>query len=329
MRKTLIIISLLVAVVTSCHHSPTPPSAVARLVPAFSADTVLRLCREQCAMGPRVMNTAAHEQCREWIATQFRRHGCTVTEQTATLTGYDGTALRSTNICATTDTTSRRPRILVCAHWDSRPWADNDPDSANWHKPILAANDGASGVAVMIELARLIASADTARVAVDFLCLDAEDWGTPQWYDGESQVSDPWALGAQHFASEYAAGRWPRRYEYAVLLDMVGGEAATFAQEGVSRDMASQIVDRVWSAAARAGHAQLFPTTAGSYVEDDHVPLNRTARIPAIDIIAYYPQCPQSSFGPTWHTVADTPEHLSTTTLQGVGETLMELIYSE
>lgn len=329
MRKTLIFLSLLALTAVSCHRSPTPPQQAARLVPAFSADTVLRLCREQCAMGPRVMNSRAHDACREWIRRQFESRGLTVTEQEATLTGYDGTPLRSVNICATTDTTQRRPRILLCAHWDSRPWADNDPDSANWRRPVPAANDGASGVAVMIEIARLLTKADTARVAVDFLCLDAEDWGTPQWYGGESRVSDPWALGAQHFAREYAAGRWPRKYRYAVLLDMVGGEGATFAQEGCSRDMAPETVAKIWQAAARAGHAQLFPATAGSYVEDDHVPLNRVAAIPAADIIAYYPNCPQSSFGPTWHTVADTPERLSTTTLQGVGETLMELIFSE
>ena len=125
--------------------------------PAFCADSAYLYCEQQCAFGPRTMNSAAHDACAQWIISEFTRHGLTVTPQQALLKGYDGTMLRATNIIA-----SYRPdlkdRILICAHWDSRPWADNDPDESNWHKPVLAANDGASGVAVMLELARLISS---------------------------------------------------------------------------------------------------------------------------------------------------------------------------
>lgn len=333
-RTTLLAAALMAAaaiILAACHRRPAAGSDDAPLgaVPQFVADSAMAYARAQCGFGPRVMNSEAHERCARWIEAEFRRHGCAVTRQEAVLRGYDGTLLRSANIIATNDTTPRRTRIMLCAHYDSRPWADNDPDSLNWRKPVLAANDGASGIAVMLEVARLLAKADTAAVAVDFVCLDAEDWGTPQWHKGASLVEDPWALGAQHFASEYAAGRYPRRLAWAVLLDMVGGEGATFAIEGMSKELAPQIVDKVWTAAARAGQGAMFPRTDGAMVTDDHIPLNRVAGIPAADVIAYYPNCPQSSFGPTWHTLADTPDHLSAATMQAVGETLIRLIYSE
>ena len=146
----------------------------------FNADSAYAFCAAQCDFGPRIMNSEAHERCGQWITRQFQQYGYQTELQKADLKGYDGTILKSTNIIAKS-TKVQSPRILICAHWDSRPWADNDPDSANWHKPVMAANDGASGVAVMLELARLLQQNDSARVAVDFICFDAEDWGVPQW----------------------------------------------------------------------------------------------------------------------------------------------------
>ena len=125
--------------------------------PAFVADSAYTFCKQQCSFGPRTMNSEAHELCGQWIADKFRQYGMEVTLQEATLHGYDGTPLKSTNIIASYHP-ERQERIMLCAHWDSRPWADNDPDEANWHKPVMAANDGASGVAVMLEVARLLNS---------------------------------------------------------------------------------------------------------------------------------------------------------------------------
>ena len=167
----------------------------------FSADSAYVFCAAQCQYGPRTMNSEAHEKCGEWIVEKFKQYGCDVELQKADLKGYDGTILKSTNIIAKSKP-SDKPRILICAHWDSRPWADNDPDSANWHKPVMAANDGASGIAVMLEIARLLQQNDSANMAVDFICFDAEDWGTPQWTD-ESD-GDSWALGAQYWASHFS-----------------------------------------------------------------------------------------------------------------------------
>ena len=287
--------------------------------PAFSADSALLYCQQQCDFGPRTMNSEAHERCAQWIADKFRQFGMQVSLQQATLTGYDGTPLEATNIIA-----SYRPeqkeRIMLCAHWDSRPWADNDPDEANHKKPVLAANDGASGVAVMLEIARLLDS----EIGIDFVCFDAEDWGVPQWADYKGNDGDTWALGAQYWSTHHHDGHKPR---FGILLDMVGGQGARFYQESVSLYYAPEIVRRVWAAAETVGFGSYFPNEEGGQVTDDHVPVNQKAGIPCIDIIPHYPDYAQSSFGPTWHTVKDDMEHLDKNTLQAVGQTLIQVIY--
>lgn len=292
--------------------------------PAFSADSAYAFTQAQCDFGPRAMNTEAHYRCGSWIVNKFRQYGCVVTSLRADLKGYDGTVLKSQNIWARIHP-ERTERILLCAHWDSRPWADNDPDSANWHKPILAANDAASGVAVMLEIARLLQRDTTLRVGVDFVCFDAEDWGTPQWAESEGG-DNSWALGAQYFAANLPYGFHVR---YGILLDMVGGEGARFYKEGMSMQFAPEIVKKVWRAARKAGYGNFFPRQEGGMVTDDHIPLNQTARIPTIDIIPFYPDCAQSSFGPTWHTLNDNMEHISRNTLKAVGQTMIQVIYTE
>ena len=329
--------------------------------PAFCADSAYAFCEAQCDFGPRTMNSQAHDDCSTWIMEKFKSYGMSVTPQKALLKGYDGTMLRATNIIA-----SYRPeltdRILICAHWDSRPWADNDPDEANHRKPVLAANDGASGVAVMLELARLLreyggagarghedtSAADTSRatsasdsilapshlrtpappltLGVDFICFDAEDWGTPQWDDTPSD-GDTWALGAQYWAANPHVDGYTARY--GILLDMVGGQGAQFYQEQQSLQYARSIVDKVWRASQVVGFGSFFPSREGVGITDDHLPVNRVAKIPCIDIIPYYPDCPQSSFGPTWHTVNDDMAHIDRNTLQAVGQTLIQVLWSE
>lgn len=306
--------------------------------PAFNADSAYLFCLEQCNFGPRTMNSEAHERCAAWIADKLRSYGMTVTLQQADLRGYDGTKLKSTNIIG-----SYRPelsdRIMLCAHWDSRPWADNDPDEANHHKPVMAANDGASGVAVMLEIARLLSSAPDSvasqpsslppHLGVDFVCFDAEDWGTPQWAEDRGSDTNTWALGAQHWAEQFKLQGSQSTVRYGILLDMVGGEGARFYQEQVSLAYAPDVVGKVWVAAETVGFGSYFPKDVGGGITDDHLPVNRVARIPCIDIIPYYPDCDASSFGPTWHTVNDDMSHIDKNTLQAVGQTLIQVLFSE
>ena len=297
--------------------------------PSFNADSAYAFTKAQCDFGPRDMNSRGHDLCGEWIVSKFKEYGCKVTTQTAMLAGYDGTKLRSRNIMASINPEATT-RILLCAHWDSRPWADNDPDSANWRKPILAANDAASGVAVMLELARIIGKskdekAFNKQLGIDFVCFDAEDWGTPQWAD-VADNADSWALGAQYWSKNLPQGYEAR---YGILLDMVGGVGAKFYREGMSMQYAPEIVKKVWRAAREVGFGSYFPKEDGGMITDDHVPVNQFAKIPTIDIIPYYADCQQSSFGPTWHTLADNMENIDKNTLKAVGQTLVQVIYKE
>ena len=323
--KRIIYILLTVSLLAACgttKKSQTTQSAVAL---TFNADSAYEFCAAQCAFGPRTMNSEAHEQCAQWIQQKFEQYGYQVTLQKADLKGYDGTILKSTNIIATSPYAAASPqpapRIFICAHWDSRPWADNDPDEANHTKPVMAANDGASGVGVMLEIARLL-QADTCQlpIGIDFVCFDAEDWGS-------HDDNDSWALGAQYWSKNYQPSATKPRY--GILLDMVGGQGARFYQEGYSKYYANHVVKRVWQAASVAGFSSYFPQEDGGGITDDHVPVNEVAKIPCIDIINYYPDCEASSFGPTWHTIHDDMEHLDRGTLKAVGQTLIQVIYTE
>ena len=291
--------------------------------PAFCADSAYLFCQQQCDFGPRTMNSKAHDDCEQWIVRKFQSYGMTVIPQKTVLQGYDGTPLRSTNIIA-----SYKPeltsRILLCAHWDSRPWADNDPDEANWHKPVMAANDGASGVAVMLEIARQLP--DSLAIGIDFICFDAEDYGYPQWETG-IDPGNTFALGAQYWSANPHKQGYTARY--GILLDMVGGQGAQFHQEVMSKHYAGSIVDKVWRAASVVGYSSFFPVKEGIGITDDHLPVNTVAKIPCIDIIPYYPFCEQSSFGPTWHTVNDDMAHIDKNTLQAVGQTVIQVLFSE
>ncbi len=335
MKHIAIAMTLLTTVVVtmscaSCKHTSTNTQgadsvAVNPVGPAFDADSALAFTAKQCDFGPRPMNTEAHDKCGEWIVGKFKQYGCEVKTQQADLKGYDGTILKSTNIIASYNPQATT-RVLICAHWDSRPWADNDPDSTKHKTPILAANDAASGVAVMLEIARLLNKDKKLAIGVDFVCFDAEDWGFPEWEKSMDDPGNTFALGAEYFASHLPKGFEVR---YGILVDMVGGQNAQFYQEVMSKQYAPEIVEKVWNAAQAAGQGDYFPASDGGAVTDDHIPLNQTARIPTIDIIPFYPDSPLSSFGPTWHTVADDMAHIDKNTLKAVGQTLIQVLFSE
>ena len=326
MNRKYIFLSFLIvaALFSSCKSNKQVEEVLNPVGPAFIADSAMAYCQAQCDFGPRTMNSKAHDLCEEWIVNKFKGFGLEVETQKADLTGWDGTKLHSTNIIAHFNPQAER-RILICAHWDSRPWADNDPDSTNWHKPVLAANDGASGVGVMLEVARLLQNDTTLAIGVDLVCFDAEDYGTPQWAEKNEDSENTWALGAQYWAKNLPENYKP---QFGILLDMVGGQGAKIYQEQLSLRYAASIVDKVWSAARHAGFSSVFANEVGGGVTDDHIPVNE-AGIPTVDIIPFYPDCRQSSFGPTWHTINDDMEHLDINTLKAVGQTLIQVIYSE
>ena len=294
--------------------------------PQFNAENALHHIQAQCALGPRVPGTAAWKACGDSIVSWFSALGLEVSEQNTNVTVYDGSSVPCRNITARLNP-DNLDRIMLCAHWDSRPWADNDADEKNHKTPVLAANDAASGVAVMLELARILAQADTINTGIDFVCFDVEDYGTPQWYEGELENEEnTWCLGSQKWCEQAAQDGYQARF--GILFDMVGGRGSTFSREGFSMYYAQPVVDLLWHIAQQLGYSHYFPLGDGGNITDDHVNVNRIARIPCIDIVPYHTDGP-SSFGPTWHTTSDTPENIDPNVLEAVGQSVLQLIYND
>lgn len=318
------------AVPCGCRHkaateagNAAPANAAAATDVAFCADSAMAAVTKQCGFGPRVPNSEAHTRCGDYIADKFRSYGLTVTEQKTVLTGWDGAKLNNRNIIAAYKP-ERKTRVILCAHWDSRPWADADPDSTRHRDPVMAANDGASGVAVLLEVARLLPQLNPT-VGVDFICFDCEDYGRPYWADDDNEEED-WCLGSTYWSKNPHTPGYTARF--GILLDMVGGRDARFHYEGFSLEYAQAVVGKVWSAAQTAGSGAYFPQADGGYVTDDHVPMNLHAHIPTIDIIPFGNDLGHS-FSPTWHTTHDTPENIDPETMRAVGQTLLQVLAEE
>lgn len=286
--------------------------------PPFNADSAYKYVQAQVDFGPRVPNTPAHVACGDYLAGQLEAYGAKVTNQYVDLPAFDGTLLKARNIIGSFKPESKK-RIALFAHWDTRPWADNDPDKKNHKTPVVGANDGASGVGVLLEIARLI-SLQQPELGIDIILFDAEDWGI-------SGSEDSWALGAQHWARHPHVPNYNARF--GILLDMVGGKNATFYKEYYSEYYAKDVNRKVWKKAKQLGHSRFFVDEDGGGTTDDHLYVNRIAKIKTIDIVPHHPECEASSFGPTWHTVNDDMENIDPATLQAVGQTVVEVIYNE
>ena len=282
----------------------------------FDADSAYAYLASQVAFGPRVPNTGAHKATGDWLVSELKRHGARVIEQNASLKAFDGTVLNARNIFGRINPDSKE-RILLLAHWDSRPWADQDPEPAKRKMPVEGANDGASGVAILLEIARQL-SLNPVNKGVDILFVDAEDWGT----EGDD---DSWALGTRYFVENPPLKGYSP--EFAVLLDMVGGDGAIFCREYFSERSAPRIAEEIWQTAHQLGYEKMFLNRMGSAVMDDHVQLIR-AGIPAIDIIEYHPDG-DSGFNPRWHTTSDNLEGISKTTLNAVGSSLLQFLRAQ
>ena len=281
-------------------------------VPVFNADSAFAMLRQQVAFGPRVPGTPGHAAQLAWMQEYLRPRADSVFTQPISHKGADGKTIPMANVVARFNTGAAQ-RVLFVAHWDTRPTADRDPVPANRNKPIPGANDGASGVAVLMILADMFKN-NPPPIGVDLLFTDGEDWEQGDMY-----------IGAKHFAANLPAGYAPL---YGVLIDMIADENPIYPIEGSSQDAAPEVVDRVYRAAESLGLAALFPRRLGGYVEDDHVALN-AAGIRTINIIdGEYGAPLAGTFGAYWHTMQDTIEHTSKTGLDAVGRVLAFLVYS-
>ena len=284
-------------------------------VPRFSGDSAFYFVEQQVKLGPRIPNSAAHRKAGDYFISQFRKFGAKVTVQEFEATTFDNQRLSLRNIIAVFNP-DKQKRILLAAHWDTRPFADKD--STQRDAPFDGANDGASGVGVLLEMARQLGKTP-AGTGVDIILFDGEDWGEK---DG-MPPADWWCLGSQYWAknkSNYTA-------YYGILLDMVGAKGSRFFREGTSLEYAPKIVEKVWNAAERLGFSSYFVKQNASSIIDDHLYVNEIAKIPMIDIVHFQPGV--GYFGDYHHSRKDNMNIISKETLGVVGDVLMNVVYYE
>ncbi len=332
MKGPLLSLCISAALTCSSGCTTTPPAKESRpaasspeqpvTVPPFDADSAYVNVARQLEFGPRVPGSPAQEKTAAWLCSELARHGAEVTLQEGHVSAYDGTLLPIRNIIGAYNPEARQ-RILLVAHWDSRHIADQDPDPAKRNRPVPAANDGASGVGVLLEVARQLGR-QAPRTGIDIFLTDAEDYGAPDSWT-QPHKEEHWALGTQYWCRHpHKAGY---QASFAILLDMVGAADATFYKEYFSTHFAGNIVDKVWQTAERLGYGQYFIPQTGGAITDDHYFINALTGIPSIDIIDTRTEA-ESAFYPYWHTTEDTLDKISHQTLRAVGETLLQIIYS-
>lgn len=323
-----IYILLSATLMTACGQSKSSSNVEKQVVtakssvPDFQADSAYSYIEKQVNFGPRVPNTEAHKACGEYLTAELKRLGAQVKVQEMNLTAYDGTRLESKNIIGSYNPENKK-RILLFAHWDTRPYADSDANPANYRKPILGADDGGSGVGVLLEIARQL-GIKAPGIGVDIIFFDSEDYGTPEFYTDDSPT-DTYCLGTQFWAKTPHTPDY--KADFGILLDMVGGKNAVFFKEHTSMRYAPTIVDKVWTTARNLGYGRYFINAMGGAITDDHEYVIKGRNIPSIDIINYDPER-ENGFPPYWHTLNDNMSNIDKETLKAVGQTVLDVVYN-
>ena len=314
--------------------------------PSFSSDSAYAYIERQMAFGPRVPNSNAHMQCAVWLIEQLKAFGAEVELQKGFMPDYKGDNQQIYNIIGhfspsleRVKSSARsgsqwlsveqsgeglsRPRILLGAHYDTRPWCDEEEDYSERFYNVPGANDGASGVGVLLEVARqlgLRVADSTLSTPVDIIFFDCEDMGTPRVYTG-AEREDTWCLGSQLWATNYAKNQ-TAVYSFGIILDMVGAPDAVFPLEMYSTQYASNYQHQIWRAAEQLGYGAMFSKQQSYPITDDHYYINYIAGIPCVDVI-HYDIRNATGFPHWWHTRNDNMDNISKSTLQAVGEVVM------
>lgn len=283
-------------------------------IPAFNAKLAYDKIANQVAFGPRNPNAEGHHKTKQWIIDELNTLGLKVNTQTFRANTFKGEKYTGTNIVGHYKPEFQN-RILLLAHWDTRFMADLEEGDLK-NKPIPGADDGGSGVGVLLALAQLVVD-NEVNVGIDFLFLDAEDQGE----DGGSNP-ESWCQGAQYYASNMMISS--AKPQFGILLDMVGAKDAVFMKEEISMTFAGHIMHKVWAMAQGMGYGKYFNNQTTTAALDDHFFINRTAGIPTIDII--YKN--DAGFGAHWHTHGDNMEVIDEKTLQAVGQVVTAVIYN-
>jgi len=323
--KILIVITIILC---ACINEPqetqkiTPKKIKEKVeVPTFNSDSAYYFIEKQVSFGPRVISSKGWNNCGIWLEKKLKTYTPNVLVQEAPITTYDGKNHTLKNIIASFSP-DKNNRIALFAHWDSRHIADHDTENKN--SPILGANDGGSGVGILLEIARKF-SEKNPKIGVDIILFDAEDYGQPENSDYPI-MQDSWCLGSQHWSKNPHKTNYTARY--GILLDMVAAKNATFYWEGYSTYYAKSVLQKVWKKGHKLGYGKHFIYQDGPEIMDDHVYVNYLARIPTIDIIEYDPAT-ESHFNKHWHTHKDDMDNIDKETLNAVGQTLLGVVYNE
>lgn len=312
---------VLIALISGCGQESRSDMEL-RDAPVFMADSAYGYVERQVAFGPRVPRTEAHRACGDWLVQKLKTFGAEVSEQTDSVLGLGGQLLPLRNIIGSFHP-ERKERLLLAAHWDTRPYADQD--TAKKDRPILGANDGASGVAVLLEVARGLSSMEP-NVGVDIIFFDLEDQGRPEYEEAISSRDEHfYCLGSRYWATGLDRDA---DYRYAIVLDMVGGKEAQFTLEKESMDHAETQMRRIWHTADMLGFGTYFRPNLTPMFINDHTYLNKEAGIPSLCIIQRDGNT-QTTYWKHWHTHADNLDAIDRKTLKAAGQTVMQVVYNE
>lgn len=294
------------------------PEVKSKALPVFNANNAYMFVEKQVAFGARVPNSKEHIACGQYLDSVLSACTDNVVVQGFKAKAYTGVMLNGKNYIASFSPENGN-RVLLMAHWDSRHIADRDADEAKRKQPVLGANDGASGVGVLLELARVMRD-NPPPVGVDIVLFDLEDYGPTDSYDGSD---DEWCLGSQYWSKN--PHKMGYRANYGILLDMVGDRESTFYIEGFSKYYAESIVNKVWNIAHGLGYGNYFIKEEAGYITDDHIPVNRIAGISSINIVNTKKE--NETFAKYWHTTHDDMSNIDEAVLQAVGDVLVKVIY--
>jgi Zn-dependent M28 family amino/carboxypeptidase len=321
--KILIIITIILCACTNepkqnpktNKHEQNPKVKVD--IPAFNSDSAYYFIEKQVSFGPRVISSNGWKNCGDWLEKKLINYADTVIIQQASITTYDGKNHTLKNIIASFSPKIKKDRIALFAHWDTRHIADqSDPII---YLPIDGANDGGSGVGVLLEMARQF-SLKNPKIGVDIILFDAEDYGDHNVDDLTS-----WCLGSQYWSKNPHKKNYSAKY--GILLDMVAAKNAKFYLEGNSVKFASPVVQKVWKKGHKLGYEKYFIFQKTDGIMDDHVPINNSSLgIPTIDIVEF---SPSGNFNKHWHTHQDNMNNIDKETIKAVGQTLLEVVYNE
>lgn len=340
MKKNIWVYIFLLSIFFACKDTPPPEDSQSEegkksqvknkpevKAPVFNADSAFAYVERQVAFGPRTPNSKGHEDCANYLIKTLQSLGAITQVQNFDVTSFDKNQWRGKNIIGSINPQATK-RILLAAHWDTRRFSDKDKDTTAYKKPLDGADDGASGVAVILEILRTIQASPTKpAVGIDVIFFDLEDDGTPEGYKPEDNESSSWCHGSKYWSKNKHQANYSAYF--GILFDMVGAKGATFYKEPFSLEFAQSVTEEIWQTAQKLGFGNIFINQrmnmqGGGGIMDDHFYVNRDAKIPMVDIINY-----GSTFGAHHHTQADNIQIIDKNILKAVGQTVLQVIYQQ